>query len=381
MTLKVDLSALWSAINKMGVYESDFDPGTAQVAALDIDVDLSSRAGLDISLEDLDVNNGILSYEGRQVLLFIPDHGTRYDDVVCGNKEGNKFHVADCSKLDDMRKIKRFNRYKATYNTSGIFEIFGTSFSSGQNCIQEIELHVCKLCLGHLNYQGYKSGGVKSKIYNEFSISEFLSAYSTLFKNMPDRRDMVDEAGYSDDWSQISLHYRTSKNFTCESCHVCLTAQKNLLHTHHINGNKRQNVAPNLMALCIDCHRKQPHHEYMRVTAQDMQTINGFRRSQGLLNSLEDWPAVMKLADKALDGVLRHYQKAGFTAPEVGYLLKGTAQTVIAELDVAWPSLKKGLTINSSTQAAAKAIGWSVPTVGEAVGNPSIVSRNGALDL
>lgn len=367
MALNIDLSGLWSAVKKMGDYSPDFSLDRVQVSGVDIDGELSGRSGLDIALEDLETDKGVLSYAGRQVLLFIPDHSFKIDDVCSGAAGGNRFHVADCQTLDSMRQRKRFDRYKATYNTSGIFEIFGTSKTNGNNYKAEVELYVCKNCLGFLNYQGYKSGGSRALIFDEFDIAEFLSAYSTLFRYMPDRSDMVDEAGYSDDWDAVSASYRASVNYGCESCRIDLSRHKRLLHTHHINGNKRQNNISNLKALCLDCHRKQPHHDYMRVSHENMQIIIGLRRTQGLLNGLSDWPSVRDMADKALDGLLRHYEKKGVKCPEVGYELQGSDHAVVAELEIAWPAVKRGIAINNDSLVAAQKLGWKVLSVGEAM--------------
>lgn len=369
MKLEVDLSALWANVRRMGDFDSPFELTAGTVSGVDIDRDLSSRKGLDISIDDLSLDNGLLSFEGRQVLLFIPDHGTSIDDVVDGQKEGRKFHVSDCVTLDMMRNKNRFDRYKATYNTSGSFEIFGTSYSNGNDYTAEVKLHVCKNCLKYLNYKGYGSGGglPKKQIYGEFDIGEFLSEYSTLFRNMPNRSDMVDLGGYSDDWGEVSARYRESVRYTCESCRVNLSEFHGLLHTHHINGNKRQNTSANLMALCIDCHRKQPHHDYMRVSFADMTTLTELRREQRLISGLKSWTAIRAMADKTLDGLLRYYERNRMPFPEVGHQLIGKNSEVIAELELAWPKNRKGIAISEDALVAARRAGWTVMTVGEAL--------------
>lgn len=367
MSIKADFSGLWAAVRQMGEYSSDFKVGDAISERLEIDDALSSTQGLDIELSDIDIHNGVLSYADRQVILFIPDHGSRLDDKLSGRWDGNKFHVADCRTLNEMRQKKRFARYKATYNTSGQFEIYGTSYSTGEDLNVEAELFVCKNCLNYLNYQGYKSGGKKGPIYQKFDIAEFLSQFSTLFKSMPSRHEMIDEAGYSDDWKAVSDNYRAAVAYTCEMCHVDLSGNRNLLHTHHINGNKRQNNESNLMALCIDCHRKQPHHDYMRVTHANMQLITALRREQDLLQSNSNWQSAREMADKSLDGLLRHYEKIGTAVPEIGYELEGRNNTVVAELEVAWPQNQQGIAIGNHDLETAQALGWHVISIGEAL--------------
>ncbi|HCN9030216.1 TPA: HNH endonuclease, partial [Escherichia coli] len=41
------------------------------------DIELST--GKEVSIEDLDPGSGLISYHGRQVLLYIRDHSGRYD--------------------------------------------------------------------------------------------------------------------------------------------------------------------------------------------------------------------------------------------------------------------------------------------------------------
>lgn len=370
MRLDIDLSDLWGCIRQMGSYNSDFSISGPSVDPFEIDRDLSSTKGLEIELDDLESDNGVLSYAGRQVLLFIPDQGSKIDDVLENPEKGRRFHVSDCVTLNQMRQNNRFERYKATYNISGLFEIYGTSYRTGKNINAEAELRVCKNCLKYLNYNGYQSGGEKPKslIFKGFDIAEFLSEYSTLFKSMPNRRDMIDEGGYSHDWAEVSAKYRESVGCVCEVCRVDLKEHRNLLHTHHVNGNKRDNVRTNLQALCIDCHRKQPQHDYMRVRHEDMQILVRLRRQQGLLKGLRDWDSVRMMADKALDGLLRQYaRKGGLECPVVGYELADTDGSIIAEIEVAWPRTKRGIAISNDAITLAKKHGWYVISVGEAL--------------
>lgn len=353
----------------MGAHNVEFDIQADYAPGFILDRELSSRIGADVKLEDLDLDNGVLSVEGRQVLLFIPDHGRNIDEVLSGREEGRKFHVADCRTLESMRQQKRFNRYKATYNISGKFHIYGVSYTQGVNREGEAELKVCRNCLSYLNYRGYGSGsgGAKEEVYRQFDIAEFLSTYSTLFKHMPDRHDFEDAGSYAEDWREISDRYRKSVSFCCESCSVDLSGHKSLLHTHHISGNKRENHSANLMALCVDCHRKQPKHGYMRVTHEQMVIINKLRKNQGLLQSAVGWEGVIDMADKALDGLLRYYASKGLTPPEVGYELTGPSEDVVAELEVAWPDSKRGIAVSEADLVAAKGLGWHVLSVGDAL--------------
>lgn len=368
MKLRVDLSLLVQQASKMGSYESDFLIDNHSEEAFEIDVSLSSRQGLDIALDDLEFSHGVLGFQGRQVILFIPDHGSNLQGVIDDPSSGRKFHVAECSTLEAMRMNNRFGRYKATYNTSGIFEVYGTFGNWGQEGKAEIALQVCKNCLKAINYKTYRQQGYiqQNHIRDSFNIGEFLSKYTTVFKNMPPRSQLIDEGGYSDDWSLISREYRESMGFKCEICKVNLSSSRGLLHVHHINGNKRDNARSNLKALCIDCHRKQPLHDYMRVKHSEMQEITSLRKSQGLLDG-DEWDSAIKLADEALNGVLHVLRDKRFPCPEVGYEVSDEYGAVIAQFEVAWPSRKYAIAIDDEDKNIGIKQGWKVDSFGDVI--------------
>lgn len=367
MKLTVDLTALWAAVHEMGEHQSDFGLDMPRESTeLAFDSELSSIIGMPIKREDIELDKGVLSVHGRQVLLFIPDQGPKISEVLAGVKEGNKFHIADCRTLESKRSDNSFDRYKATYNVSGRFQVFGVIHGARQKIEGEAKLTVCKNCLHYLNYEGYRSATTakKDNIYRGFDIAAFLSGYSTLFRNMPDRAALVDMSGYTDDWKAVSARYRKSVGFCCEFCRVDLNTHRHLLHSHHINRNKEDNSDANLQALCLDCHRKQPQHEYMRVKHDEMVKLTELRRVQGLL-ATSDWDEVIKLADKALDGLLKHYQEKGITVPEVGYEVCKPDQSVAAELEIAWPDKRRGIALSDADLQAASELGWHVTGVGE----------------
>ena len=183
---------------------------------------------------------------------------------------------------------------------------------------------------------------------------------------MPERAAFIDQGGYADDWQAVSRRYRSSVNYGCESCQVDLTAHRRLLHTHHVSGNKRENHAANLQALCIDCHRKQPFHEYMRVSHDDMLLLTRLRKQQQIFKA-DNWQQVRGMADQALDGLLLHYEKTGMELPAVGYELNGSNSKAVAELELAWPNRKIGIAISQHDLQAANKLGWDIRSVGQAL--------------
>lgn len=369
MKLNVDFSSLWDCVNRMGAERTEFewvlDQGGPEIDFGDL---LGTKGGVEIGLEDLEIINGLLSVKGFQVLLFIPDHDLNISAVLNGESEkGKRFHVADCQTLERMRREKRFERYKVTNNLSGNFHIYGKDSVTRRDIEGEARLIICRYCLNYLNYKDYKkTKSSRNAVVEHFDISEFFATYSSLFRKLPEHNGFLTGSGYSDDWRQISLAYRKSRRFVCEHCQVNLADYNGLLHTHHINGNKRDNREVNLQALCVDCHRKEPLHHHMHVKHRDMQLINQLRRKQSLLKNV-NWDNVFDLADPAVHGLLLYYRNRKTSAPEVGYEVVDSNQAVVAQLELAWPSHKKGIAIDVNDLNSAQAAGWKVILIGQAI--------------
>lgn len=368
MRIHSDFDALWRSVRAMGASDREFSFETGNRQALAIDVEL--ERGIEINLEDLEKNGGLLSYQGRQVLLYIPDQGSWIDEVLTGTEQGRtrgkKYHVADCMTLGMMRDKGRFDRYMVTNDLSGVFEVSGTDFQQGY-MEGEAELNVCKNCLKMLNYQGYEHGGRgRSSIFGEFTLEAFFKTYSTLFRNLPSR--FTDRrGGYTEDWQQVSRDFRAGKQWTCESCNVNLADHRDLLHTHHVDGNKRNNGAGNLRALCADCHRKQDMHESMMVRGTDMNIIQRLRRDQGHLAASDSWDVALKLIDSAYEGLALKLRSEGHPVPEVGYDVTDGNKGVILTPELSWPDRKKAIVDNQTQVDKLAKVGWRAETVVQAL--------------
>lgn len=244
---------------------------------------LKKEKGLLVSdLSDVEQKDGLLSYKGYQIILYIQDHTLRdrFEAKKDGNKR-NKFHLTECQTIQKMRRENQLERYVITNNQSGKFLIRGEN-----NKKERAELQVCKNCLEKLNYADYRNGNRdKDKIVQEFHIPIFFETYGSCFSTLPSRRAGVEE-DYTDNWGKVSWDYRESRNFTCEKCEVKLDQpdHRKLLHTHHRNGRKRENSEENLEALCADCHSKQPGHGHMRTRRfrKSFEQINQLRQEQGI---------------------------------------------------------------------------------------------------
>lgn len=360
MKLSVDLSLLLSAVEKMGAAEIDFNIETTAPPLDPIDIELGK--GFELSLEDIEFNNGLASYKGRQVLLYIKDHGFKILDALEQPQQyGRKFHIADCSTLKEMRQKKRFDRYVVTNDLSGVFAISGTDPDTRKDVSGKVRLSVCKNCLKYLNYQGHQQGTAqqRNKIFNEFKISDFFDAYSSFFTHMPSGVANVGAVGYTPDWSTVSGNYRAKHNHCCEDCGVNLDKARQLLHVHHKNGVKNDNSHSNLMALCLDCHKKQPNHDHMFISHSDAKKINDLRREQNIL-SISSWNDVLRYGDAALHGLTGLLKARNAPLPSVGMKISKNAESPSVVIDLAWKNTKTGVAIDPLCAPTAKAIGWKI---------------------
>lgn len=357
MKLNVDFSSLHQCIENMGASIADFD---LDVEFDPIDIELDS--GIDIDLKDIETTEGILSYRGRQVLLYIPDQARKIATVLEHPEEGKKFHISDCTALKNMRNINRFDRYVVTNDLSGNFKVNGVNNVTNLPMEGTAELKVCKFCLSTLNYDGYAiNKSERHSVFGSFKIDTFFETYSTVFKYLPKRIQGIYESGYAEDWKNISSRYREKMDYTCEECKTDFIHNKNLLHTHHISGVKSDNSNSNLKAVCVDCHKKEPMHEHIFIHHDDMLKIYEIRRSQGKMN-ISSWKDVYRLADTSLHGYLKHAQESRSSIPEIGYMIEHSGQRKI--IDIAWPNKKIGVVI-SKERIHESLSGWKILSLGE----------------
>ena len=342
MKIKYDFSDLAKIADQFNSESVEFEINLTALEFEPLDIQLSE--GLEIDLSDIKIEDGLLSYQGRQVLLYIKDHSSKFDITVKNPERGNRFHVSDCSKIREMRLIGRFNRYVATNNVSGYFEIESSKNYYGQSYTAKAALKICKRCLINLNYKGYSSKEEDIRIFNNFSLDEFFSEYSSCFAYMPKAWAENTKVGYTRDWQEISKATREKAGYICSRCSIDLSKNKNLCHVHHVNGVKNDNNASNLKVLCIDCHRRQHNHGGMYVRHSDMQKITALRHEAGILKN-DSWDTVLKYVDPAFMGDLLSIQRRGGEPPLIGYSIKNQLGELIT-MDVAWPRTKKAFLIN-----------------------------------
>ena len=226
------------------------------------------------------------AFEGKQVTLHIYEPHEDKDSLLANPAEKTRFHIVDCKTLEQKRNNKTFDRYVISFKADGYFPLRPKEFETG-NWGDELSvtLQPCHHCLSHLNYQNYADEGrqIRKEIKRNFSVKDFFSENKSVFRDLPVHKSVdAEECPYTEDWPEISRRFRESKNWSCECCGCNASDRRELLHTHHIDGNKKNNRNANLRALCILCHQKQPHHSRMSVKAEERLNVQKMRHSQDL---------------------------------------------------------------------------------------------------
>ena len=224
MKLNVDFSSLNESVEKMGAELIEFKIEKTKFTDLDIDKILATT-GIEINPIDLEVIDGLLSYEGRQVLLFIPDH-SQIDKVIVDSSVGNKYHVSDCGAIERMKHENKFDRYFVTNSVSGKFDIKGFSTKEKKDIETNTELNICKKCLSKLNYKNYRKN--KDNVFNAFNLNEFFETYSTHFTNIPKKNKLINENKRIDkDTKELELHHIQELIEYCKNKNKMIHMQSN----------------------------------------------------------------------------------------------------------------------------------------------------------
>nr|WP_075518694.1 HNH endonuclease [Moritella viscosa]SHN95912.1 Putative uncharacterized protein [Moritella viscosa] len=371
MKLNVDLSALHKAIAPLGNVVTNFSiiSHAAELENIGSHLTKGLILGEDIQLDEIDGSNGVLGYEGHQVMLYIPDQGVNISKVISNGRHNNakRVHIAECKTIVKMREDGRFNdRYDVISRIDGLFPVFGHNGISKEEIKGDAKLSVCQNCISHLNYADLSelSWADKQQFIAKFSFIRFFESYSSYFKTLPESTIGYQSSGYTADWPSISSRIRSELNYSCEQCGVNLENLTKLLHVHHINGNKADNREQNLRALCADCHKKQPHHGHLYVSNEDTLRINFLRRKQNKFDVF-DYETLSINVDSALDGLVKKCQKRSLVTGEVGIVLNIDDKYI--PIDLCWPRRKVAVVIQNKNVDVLMKQGWNVFTAFDAL--------------
>jgi len=359
-----DFDRLWQQVREMGAKQIRPDdlvlePPPSVVPKVD---SVGKKISVAIELDELDTwqnNGGLLSYQGSQVLVYIPDQGSRLYDVLKDPSVGTKFHVSHCSTLDWMARQNRNHRYVATNDTSGVFSLEGNHYSEPQKG----RLKICKNCLKHLNYQGYTDAkSDRYKIFDQFVLTQFFATFSSLFRYPYSHHYRAGSESPVVQQKKATFRQAVTNTTECHRCHVSLTGNMVVSESLHESTNRQTTI------LCRDCDRREHWQDAEPIVSEQMRTITRKRREQGLLDDIEDWSEAFDLADPAFHGLMRNYQRTQWPIPEVGVPLTDDNGVVLgAELGLAWEYRRFAVVASSEDKAVAEAQGWDVKTLGEAM--------------
>ena len=293
MPIQVDLSSLVNLRQSMGaplgqvsLQPTNLPPITTSFEQdLDRDGDFVFDGGtLD---EVVTFPGGLIAVGGRQVTLHIlePFCGEDLLSAVPANgPRVPRFHVADCTTLETMRANGLGNRYVVSVRQESQFRVRPWDLATrvrGEDMFSA--LIPCRNCLSALDYEGWLSLSRREQdsIVNNFDLEQFFEAFRPIFRCLPlYTTDTYPSGDYTPDFASVSLRFRRSQNWRCDCCQLDLSNNRGLLHVHHIDHIRANNVRTNLRALCVECHKAQPYHGHMRIRQDEQRLLQQLRHTQ-----------------------------------------------------------------------------------------------------
>lgn len=200
-------------------------------------------------------NEFLRSIHGEILFLYIPDHSyIMHPERTVPNipMNRNKVHLCYCETLQSMERMGRSHRYVATNQNTGKFPI---KYNDEEKEHDE-DLNVCRYCMKLVNSDDFGT-------YDDFNFKEFSKHYNYAvpwFEGIPKTLYGVD---YPFNWKEISYKIRAERGWKCEKCGLDCSKHQYMLDLHHINGIKSDCSYSNLIALCRNCHKKEPNHSHM----------------------------------------------------------------------------------------------------------------------
>ena len=246
--------------------------------------------GVEVPIEELEfLPDGTFIWKNQRVIVYIRDQIGYYRD------KGYKFHLCDCTTIQGMRERGRYKRYVLSTRTDGQFliNVVGKSGDIIERDIIE-PLTVCKNCLKHLDYKGYKTGlsSKKKKVYENFSIERFFDEFGSKISQKPIHTDTTAPLNvYPSNWAELSSKAKTECGWRCTRCKLDMTHYKKYFHTHHRDGIKSNNWIGNLVPLCVECHGRihEPDGNGANMSSQRSAFRHALRIRGDLTNTMIKW--------------------------------------------------------------------------------------------
>lgn len=210
-----------------------------------------------IQIKDVDINE-LQKMEFTDEGIFVIDEtdGSRHQVFLYKRRYHlerygkPRYHIIKCMTIRDFMSS---GSLKTEYRRANTEPVRVINWDDGDEDVEVDELPLCKNCLNELIEKlGYRSDEI-GKDTTSAEFVELLKQMSTV-EDEPQEEVDVDIRGYTRDWEEISYNYRRDHNFTCEQCGIEIPNDFQFIHTHHRNGNKRDNREENLQCLCIRCH-------------------------------------------------------------------------------------------------------------------------------
>ena len=282
--LGVDWSRLVSERRRFGANKFPVDLPSIPIDSSDAQDTLPPKVKINYLVDLWEPNplpGGLFMHKSRAGTLHIPDYDVVQADVEVDPKKGPKFHITDCRTIEESKLEYRYDRFVFSVPTHGRFKIHPfTDESKTERSDIEIRLLPCKNCFEELEYIP-PHGPRRNQIVESFRIDDFLKEHSPHFRCLPTHTSNTMPPGkYPQNWLNNSTKVRERNGWKCTDCAVDCQEDKNLLHAHHIDGNRGNVKRSNLTALCVLCHKRI--HDHLDVEEEEVGRIYRLRSEQGL---------------------------------------------------------------------------------------------------
>lgn len=241
--------------------------------------------GIEISIEDVRTIGPYLTYqEEHLVLLHIKNSSSSVQELrnnSAASFDTPKFHVTWCSKVDEMFRNNRLDKYVVSQSDLGLFIVASEEDIGGnRQTLEDVRLYACQFCLDNISYRGFthKDKRTREKVpyrhrvqqVEDFVVNEFIGEnhgtmtvwkHHQAMKSNDGRR-----ASHTIEFVEISRLKRERCGWVCSRCNVSMKDRKEGLHCHHVNGVTSDNRWNNLEVLCALCHKNvDKYHAHMEI--------------------------------------------------------------------------------------------------------------------